>query len=147
MVSETAARPLRFPVQYVLRAEGSGAGFARSRGYMGRIASGTLRVGDEVVALPSGRRTRVEAIMVLEGVRDAAAAGDSVTLLLADQLDVSRGDMLVDPVRQPHAAKAFEARLCWLANEPLALQGHYLLRHTSGGAPEARRSHAVWPGP
>ena len=96
---------------------------------MGRIASGILRPGDEVVALPSGRRTRVKAITVLDSVRDAAAAGDSVTLLLADQLDVSRGDMLVGLVRGPRAARAFEAKLCWLANEPLAPQGRYLLKH------------------
>jgi sulfate adenylyltransferase subunit 1 len=135
VVNETAARPLRFPVQYVVRAERSGAGTGEgmrgTRGYMGRIASGTLRPGDEVVALPSGRRTRVKAITVLEGVRDVAAAGDSVTLLLDDELDVSRGDMLADVVRPPHAAKAFEAKLCWLANEPLAPQGRYLLKHTT----------------
>ena len=122
-VDETAARPLRFPVQYVLR--------GKERGYMGRIASGTLRPGAEVLALPSGRRTRVKAITVLDSVRDAAAAGDSVTLLLADELDVSRGDMLVDVVGQPRAARAFEAKLCWLADEPLAPQGRYLLRHST----------------
>ena len=119
--NDTAARPLRFPVQYVAR--------GTERGYMGRIVSGILRPGDEVLALPSGRRTRVKAITVLDGVRDAAAAGDSVTLLLADELDVSRGDMLVDVARQPRAARAFEAKLCWLADEPLAPQGRYLLRH------------------
>jgi sulfate adenylyltransferase subunit 1 len=119
--NDTAARPLRFPVQYVAR--------GKERGYMGRIVSGILRPGDEVLALPSGRRTRVKAITVLDGVREAAAAGDSVTLLLADELDVSRGDMLVDVARQPRAARAFEAKLCWLADEPLAPQGRYLLRH------------------
>lgn len=98
---------------------------------MGRIASGILRPGDEVVALPSGRRTRVKAITVLDGVREAAAAGDSVTLLLAEELDVSRGDMLADLVRPPRAAKAFEAKLCWLTGEPLAPQSRYLLKHTT----------------
>ena len=123
VVDENAARPLRFPVQYVLR--------GKERGYMGRIVSGILRPGDEIVVLPSGRRTRVKAITVLDGVREAAAAGDSVTLLLADELDVSRGDMLADLVCPPRAAKAFEARLCWLAGEPLAPQGRYLLKHTT----------------
>jgi len=123
VVNDTAARPLRFPVQYVAR--------AAERGYMGRISSGTLRPGAEVVVLPSGRRTRVKAITVLDEVRDAAAARDSITLLLADELDVSRGDMLVDVLRQPRMAKAFEAKLCWLANEPLAPQGRYLLRHST----------------
>ena len=123
VVDETAARPLRFPVQYVLR--------GKERGYMGRITSGILRPGDEVVTLPSGRRTRVKAITVLDDVRDAAAAGDSVTLLLADELDVSRGDMLVGLARAPRAAMAFEAKLCWLSNEPLVPQGRYLLKHTT----------------
>jgi len=131
VVDEAAARPLRFPVQYVLRAGGSDAGSPGIRGYMGRIASGTLRPGAEVVALPSGLRTKVKGITVLDSVRDAASAGDSVTLLLADELDVSRGDMLVDAARPPHAASAFEAKLCWLANEPLAPQGRYLLKHTT----------------
>ena len=123
VVNETVARPLRFPVQYVARGS--------ERGYMGRIVSGTLRPGDEVAVLPSGRRTRVKGITVLDQVRYAAAAGDSVTLLLEDELDVSRGDMLADPARPPRAAKAFEAKLCWLANEPLAPRGRYLLKHTS----------------
>jgi sulfate adenylyltransferase subunit 1 len=121
--NDTAARPLRFPVQYVAR--------GAERGYMGRIVSGTLRPGAEIAALPSGWRTRVKAITVLDGVRNAAAAGDSVTLLLADELDVSRGDMLVDVVRQPRAVRAFEAKLCWLADAALAPQGRYLLRHTT----------------
>jgi sulfate adenylyltransferase subunit 1 len=121
--NETASRPLRFPVQYVAR--------TTERGYMGRIVSGTLRPGAEVMALPSGRRTRIKAITVMDSVRDAAAAGDSVTLLLADELDVSRGDMLVDVVRQPRPVRAFEAKLCWLSDEPLAAQGRYLLRHST----------------
>jgi sulfate adenylyltransferase subunit 1 len=123
VVNETAARPLRFPVQYVARGS--------ERGYMGRVTSGTLRPGDEVVALPSGRRTRVKGVTMLDQVRHAAAAGDSVTLLLADELDVSRGDMLADVARPPRVVKAFEAKLCWLANEPLALWGRYLLKHTT----------------
>ena len=127
VANETAARPLRFPVQYVAR----GAGCQMRAGYMGRIASGTLRPGDEVLALPSGRRTRVKGITVLDEVRHAAAAGDSVALLLADELDVSRGDMLADVARPPRAARAFEAKLCWLAGEPLAPQGRYLLKHTT----------------
>ena len=129
--NETAARPLRFPVQYVVRANGSSAGLPASRGYMGRIVSGTLRPGDPVVALPSGRRSRIRAITVLDGALDAAAAGYSVTLLLEDELDVSRGDMLADFIRPPHAARAFEAKLCWLASEPLRPQGRYLLKHTT----------------
>ena len=124
-VDDAARRPLRFPVQYVVRGDRA----TDIRGYMGRLASGTLRPGDEVLALPSGRRTRVKAITVLDEIRVAAAAGDSVTLLLADQLDVSRGDMLAHLVRPPRALKAFEAKLCWLAGEPLQPRGRYLLKH------------------
>jgi sulfate adenylyltransferase subunit 1 len=127
VANDTAARPLRFPVQYVAR----GISSEHARGYMGRIVSGTLRPGDEVLALPSGRRARVKGIAFLDRMRAAAAAGDSVTLLLEDDIDVSRGDMLVDPARAPQATRAFEAKLCWLAAEPLAPQGRYLLRHTT----------------
>jgi sulfate adenylyltransferase subunit 1 len=127
VANDTAARPLRFPVQYVSR----GTGSENARGYMGRILSGTLRPGDEVMALPSGRRARVKGIAFLDRMRAAAAAGDSVTLLLAEDIDVTRGDMLVDPARAPQATRAFEAKLCWLASEPLAPQGRYLLRHTT----------------
>jgi sulfate adenylyltransferase subunit 1 len=126
-VNDAAARPLRFPVQYVAR----GISSENARGYMGRIVSGTLRPGDEVLALPSGRRTRVQGIAFLDRMREAAAAGDSVTLLLADEVDVSRGDMLVDPARAPQPARAFEAKLCWLAGEASAPQGRYLLRHST----------------
>ncbi len=127
VVNETAARPFRFPVQYVVRGDGPNG----IRGYMGRIASGTLRPGDEVLALPSGRRTRVEAITVMNELRAAAAAGDSVTLLLADQLDVSRGDMLAGLVRAPRVLNNFEAKLCWLAEAPLSPRNRYLLKHTT----------------
>jgi sulfate adenylyltransferase subunit 1 len=122
--------PFRFPVQYVAR----GTGLANARRYMGRIATGMVQAGSEVIVLPSGRRTRVKGISVLNGALSFAAAGDSVALQLADELDVSRGDMIVDAHRLPRPAKAFEAKLCWLAGEPHRLhepQGRYLLRHTT----------------
>ena len=124
---EVAALPFRFPVQLVLR---PGAG-SEARGYMGRVAAGTVRPGDEVVALPSGRRTVVEKILTLDGARPSAAAGDSVTLLLAGELDISRGDMLADAQHAPRAAKSSSAVLCWLSSEPMAPNGRYLLRHTT----------------
>ncbi len=123
VVNETAARPLRFAVQYVARGE--------PRSYMGRVAAGTVQAGAGVMVLPLARRTRVKGISILKSALDSATAGDSVALHLEDDLDVSRGDMLVDAVRPPHAAKAFEAKLCWLASEPLAPQGRYLLKHTT----------------
>jgi sulfate adenylyltransferase subunit 1 len=115
--------PFRFPVQYVARGE--------VRRYLGRVAAGMVQTGAEVIVLPSGRRSRVKSISVLETTRDSALAGDSVALQLADELDVSRGDMIVDARRLPRPARAFEAKLCWLASEPLAPQGRYLLRHTT----------------
>jgi sulfate adenylyltransferase subunit 1 len=120
------SQPLRFPVQYVARGT-----LGTSRAYMGRIAAGTVQAGAEVIVLPSGRRTRVKGIHVLDTNLQAAFLGDSVALSLADEVDVSRGDMIVDAHRVPRPAKAFEAKLCWLAAEPLAPQGRYLLRHTT----------------
>jgi sulfate adenylyltransferase subunit 1 len=121
--SADSSLPLRFPVQYVARGE--------VRRYLGRVAAGMVQTGAEVIVLPSGRRTRVKSISVLETTRDCALAGDSVALQLADELDVSRGDMIVDAHRVARPARAFEAKLCWLASEPLAAQGRYLLRHTT----------------
>ena len=115
--------PFRFPVQYVARGS--------ARNYMGRIAAGTVQAGADVVVLPSERRTRVKRIAVLDSALGAAAAGDSVALQLEDELDVSRGDMIADASRSPRVAKAFEAKLCWLATEPLVPQGRYLLKHTT----------------
>jgi sulfate adenylyltransferase subunit 1 len=116
-------QPFRFPVQYVAR--------GNARSYMGRIAAGTVQKGAEVIVLPSGRRTRVKGIHVLDARLVAATAGDSVALELEDEVDVSRGDMIVDAHRVPRPVRAFEAKLCWLAAEPLAPQGRYLLRHTT----------------
>jgi sulfate adenylyltransferase subunit 1 (EFTu-like GTPase family) len=117
------ALPLRFPVQFVSRGE--------TRGYLGRVAAGRVRPGAEITVLPSGRRTRVKSIRVLDAGLGIAVAGDSVALHFEDDLDVSRGDMIVDAGQPPRTAKAFEAKLCWLSNEPLAPQGRYLLRHTT----------------
>ena len=115
--------PFRFPVQYVARGEG--------RRYLGRVAAGTVQTGAEVIAFPSGRRTRVRGISVLDSAYPLAVAGDSVALQLDDELDVSRGDMIADARRAPRPARSFEATLCWLASEPLAPQGRYMLKHTT----------------
>jgi sulfate adenylyltransferase subunit 1 len=119
----SASLPFRFPVQFVARGE--------SRGYLGRVASGTVRPGSEVIVLPSGRRTRVKGVSAHEAPREAAQTGDSVALQLEDELDVSRGDMIAEARRPPRTASAFEATLCWLAEAPLDPQGRYLLRHTT----------------
>jgi sulfate adenylyltransferase large subunit len=126
-VEDDAARsPLRFPVQLVSR---PGAGEARR--YAGTLASGVLLPGTGVQVLPSGQRTVVREIGAFDGPRPAAACGDAVTLRLSHELDISRGDMLVDARRPPRAAKALRARVCWLAQAPLELAGRYLLKHTT----------------
>jgi len=119
-----AARPFRFAVQLVQRAGGE-------RRYLGRIASGTVRAGDEVAVLPSGRRTRIDAIHTFEGLRADARAGDSVSLVLADELDVSRGDVIAQAAQAPQALRSLEATLVWLAAAPLDPHGRYLLKHTT----------------
>jgi sulfate adenylyltransferase subunit 1 len=123
--------PLRFPVQLVVR-PGAGTDF---RGYAGRVESGTLFPGTEVVALPSGQRTVVRDIVSLDKSLPVAVAGDSVTVVLADDIDVSRGDMLADPTHPPHALKTIRARICWLSSDLLdartASAARLLLKHTT----------------
>jgi len=131
VADEADALPLRFPVQLVVR-PGAGKDF---RGYAGRVESGTLFPGTELIALPSGQRTVVRDIVSLDKSLPVAVAGDSVTVVLADDIDVSRGDMLADPAHRPHALKSVRARICWLSSELLdarrASAGRLLLKHTT----------------
>ncbi|MBI5515789.1 MAG: sulfate adenylyltransferase [Deltaproteobacteria bacterium] len=119
------AEALRFPVQYVLRPH------LDYRAFAGTLASGLVRVGDEVLALPSGRRTRVAGIDTYEGAVPEAFAPMAVALRLEDALDVSRGDMLVHPDRAPSIATRLEAHLVWMSERPLSLTRSYLLKHTT----------------
>jgi sulfate adenylyltransferase subunit 1 len=125
------ALPLRFPVQLVVRT-GAGKDF---RGYAGRIASGALVRGAEILALPSGRRTIVREILSLDRPLPLAVAGDSVSVVLADDIDLSRGDLLAGPEDAPRQAKALEARICWLSSDPLDARAlaaaRFVLKHTS----------------
>ena len=131
VADEADALPFRFPVQLVVR-PGAGTDF---RGYSGRIESGVLVRGAEVLALPSGRRTVVKDIVCLDSSLPVAVAGDSVTLTLADDIDISRGDMLADPARPPRTAKTVEARICWLSTQSLAAPAlpaaRFVLKHTT----------------
>src|SRR5438309_1318589 len=131
VADEADALPLRFPVQLVVR-PGAGTDF---RGYSGRVESGAVFRGAEVLALPSGRRTVVKDIVCLESSLPVAVAGDSVTLTLADDIDISRGDLLAEPTLPPRVAKSIQARLCWLSARPLdarALQAaRFVLKHTT----------------
>ena len=115
---------LRFPVQSVIRPD------ARFRGFAGRIASGSVRPGDEVVALPSGQRTRVESIVSFDGELQAADSSDSVTLKLTDEIDLSRGDLLASPHALPHISGRLDAMVVWLHPKPLELNRVYLAKHT-----------------
>jgi sulfate adenylyltransferase subunit 1 len=124
---ETEHTPLRFPVQLVVR-PGAGTDF---RGYAGRLESGVLVRGAEVLVLPAERRTVVRDIVTLEGSQAVAVAGDSVTLLLADEIDISRGDMIVDAAQPPQTMKTIDALICWLATEPMQMSGRYLLKQTT----------------
>ena len=128
---ETDALPLRFPVQLVVRT-GAGTDF---RGYAGRVESGALVRGSEVLALPSGRRTLVRDILSLDRSLPIAVAGDSVSVVLADDIDLSRGDLLATPGDAPRQAKALEARICWLSSDPLDVRAlaaaRFVLKHTS----------------
>jgi bifunctional enzyme CysN/CysC len=117
---------LRFPVQYVIRDHATGY-----RGYAGRLASGVVRPGDEVLVLPSGRTTTVEAIDTYDGPLDEAFPPLSVTLRLADDLDVSRGDLICGPADPPALERELTADVCWMADAPLRPRGRYLIKHAA----------------
>ena len=121
-----AAGPLRFPVQLVSRPQGN-----VPRGYMGRIESGHVLAGAEVVLLPGARRTRVRQIVSHGATREIAVAGDSVTLVLADDIDLSRGDLIADAARPPREARALDLALVWLGQEPLRPGGRYLVQQSA----------------
>jgi sulfate adenylyltransferase subunit 1 len=123
------AEAFRFPVQWVCRPHS--AEHHDFRGFAGRVEAGAVAVGDEVVHLPSGRRTRVREIRLGDARLPEAAAERSVTLILADELDVSRGDMLVAPDDAPALTRKVDATLCWLSGAPLSPARRYLVRHTT----------------
>jgi sulfate adenylyltransferase subunit 1 len=118
---------LRFPVQYVIRPRT--AEFPDYRGYAGQIAAGTVSAGDEVVILPSGTRTTVEAIDTPDGRLATAHTGRSVTLLLADDVDVSRGDVIAAAGNAPTPIQQFSATVCWLGDNALRPGARLLLKH------------------
>jgi bifunctional enzyme CysN/CysC len=119
----------RFPVQWVVRPMADE--HHDYRGYAGQVASGTWRPGDEVVVLPSGLRSSVATIDTVDGARDDAIPGESVTILLTDDVDVSRGDMLADPANPPVAAREVTARVCWMSERPVTDGARLLVKHTT----------------
>jgi sulfate adenylyltransferase subunit 1 len=119
----------RFPVQYVVRPYNDA--YHDYRGYAGRMSSGVMRPGDKVSILPSGFTTTVKAIE-LDGEQLAEAyAPMSVTMLLEDDIDISRGDMIVRENNQPQTSHDLEVMVCWMGDKPLRLNGKYTIRHTT----------------
>ncbi len=120
----------RFPVQWVCRPQTEE--HHDFRGFAGRIEAGEVSVGDEVTVLPSGRTTTVKEIVTYDGNLQTAVAPQSVTITLADEIDISRGDMLVkSSAHPPKVEKEFEAMLCWLSETPLDKNRKYLVKHTT----------------
>jgi len=119
----------RFPVQWVIRPISDE--HHDYRGYAGQVAGGVWRAGDDVVVLPSGRRTTVASVETADGPLDAAVPGMSVTVRLVDDVDVSRGDLLADPEQPPVVARELEATVCWMAEKPLEPRARLAIKQTT----------------
>jgi sulfate adenylyltransferase large subunit len=125
IASDRNLSEMRFPVQLVQRPN------LDFRGYAGQMASGVLKPGDAVMVLPSGRTTRVKSIVTYDGEVARAFPPMSVTVCLEDEVDVSRGNMLVPPSHPPHVTRCIDARLVWMGNQPLDLRRQYIIKHTT----------------
>ena len=115
----------RFPVQYVIRPDQD------YRGYAGRVASGSVRPGDEILVLPSRKTTTVASVDTFDGPLDEATAGDSISITTTEELDISRGDMIVRPMNLPSADSEIDATICWTADQPMEIGTQYWLRQTT----------------
>jgi sulfate adenylyltransferase large subunit len=123
---------VRFPVQWVIRPMSDS--HHDYRGYAGQVAGGVICPGTEIVALPGGQKTTVASIDTFDGELEAAFPTMSVALRLTDQIDLSRGDMLVEAEDQPTAARELEAHICWMSDQPLTARGKYAIKHTTRSA-------------
>ncbi|HEV2060464.1 MAG TPA: GTP-binding protein [Solirubrobacteraceae bacterium] len=119
----------RLPVQWVIRDHETDY-----RGYAGQLAGGVLRAGDDVLVLPSRQTTTIARIDTYEGPLEEAVAGMSVTLLLADELDVSRGDIICHATSAPELSRELDATICWMADAPLRVGARYAIKHATHGA-------------
>jgi bifunctional enzyme CysN/CysC len=120
--SDATQKPFRFPVQWVNRPN------LDFRGFSGTVASGTIKPGDRVTVAASGRETSIARIVTYDGDLAEARAGDAVTLTLADEVDIARGDLLVPPTARPEVADQFAANVIWMGDEPLLPGRPYLMR-------------------
>jgi sulfate adenylyltransferase large subunit len=136
VASDRNLTDLRLPVQWVIRAGGDGAeGPDRDyRGYAGQIASGVVRVGDEVLVLPAGKTSTIAAIDTYDGPLDEAFVPMSVTLRLSDDIDVTRGDLICRPDDAPQLARELSADVCWMADAPATPGGRYAIKHATHAA-------------
>ena len=119
----------RFPVQYVVRPQSEK--YPDYRGYAGRIAGGVFKPGDEVAVLPSGFTSKIKSIDTMDGELKEAFAPMSVTLTLVDDIDVSRGDMIVRENNQPNSEQDLDVMICWLNDKKMTPRGKYAVKHTS----------------
>jgi sulfate adenylyltransferase large subunit len=127
-VKKSTGAPLRFPVQYVAM---PGMPGTFHRGYMGRIESGGIKKGDRVLVQPCGLSSTVHDIVTFEGSRECAQAPQSVTLVLADEIDISRGDLITHPETPAQPVRTLDVVLCWMDAAPLQRGGKYLIKHTT----------------
>jgi bifunctional enzyme CysN/CysC len=123
---------VRFPVQYVVRPRDDH--WHDYRGYAGQVIGGVMKKGDSVVVLPSGFPTTIEAIETMDGSVDEAFPPMSVTVRLADDVDVSRGDMICRPQNRPEVTQDVEAMVCWMHEQPMKTKGKYFIKHTTRDA-------------
>jgi bifunctional enzyme CysN/CysC len=139
IASDRNLSDMRFPVQYVIRPN------LNFRGFAGTVASGIIRKGDEVVALPSGKRSKVKSIVTFEGELSEAFSPQAVNVTLEDEIDVSRGDMLVHASGMPHVSSEIEAMVVWMNEKPLVAGRTYWVKQTTRtvGAEVAEFRYAV----
>ena len=118
--TDRTGTPFRMPVQWVNRPNQD------FRGYSGTIASGSVRVGERVVLLPSGKTTQIARIVTMDGDLESAAAGDAVTLTMQDEIDISRGDVIAAEMERPQLAEQYAAHLIWMSEQPMLPGRSYL---------------------
>ena len=129
IASDWNLQDARFPVQWVIRPSSSER--LDFRAYAGQIASGVFKVGDRVIVLPSGRTSKIKDILLMDQSLKVAHASMSVSLLLEDEIDTSRGDMIVPVNNLPYVGKEVEAMLCWMHKTPMQLGKKYIIKHTT----------------